>query len=223
MSENRLTTYVLLVADTLSARKALAASLAPIGTVHAMEAASLADAFMVLQNARQHVDVVVVDLEMSAAGAVTLTRKIRDVRTLGPRKLAVLLIGGDADTPHYRSAARLGVQGHLPRPFTSEKLRGALRAALAARPVTAAASKPAAVRRDVKPAGKPAVPVPYASQEPVANKPFLHGLQALSRRRKPFTADDGFGLEPVVAVRPVHRLHDETETTPAGSLVVAVA
>jgi DNA-binding NarL/FixJ family response regulator len=177
---------------------------------------------MVLQNAQQRVDVVVVDLEMSAAGAVTFTRKIRDARTLGPRNLAVLLVGGAVNTPHYRSAARLGVQGHLPRPFTSEKLRSALRAALAARPVTMPARKPAITRRDVKSAEKPAAPVPYASQEPVANKPFRHGLQSLSRRT-PLTADDGFGLESVVTIQPVHRIHDETETTPTGPLVIAVA
>jgi CheY-like chemotaxis protein len=208
MSQSQLSMALLVVADKLATRAELAAALAPVAGSRVTEATSVAEAVADLQATDQRIDLAVIDLEMSGSGAVTLTRKIREPQTLGPQNIAILLVGGAVGTSHYQAAARLGVQGHLARPFATDRLRAALRAAIIARP-TGPMTRPAetAVHRDgkVEATAKPAVPVLYdqSSAGPYPNKPFRHGLQSLMRSTKPLTADDGFGFEaPPPAPRP---------------------
>ncbi|TAL01228.1 MAG: response regulator [Rhodospirillaceae bacterium] len=230
MSGNQLSTVLLVVADRLAAREELAAALAPVASTRTMEAISVAEAVADLQAIDPRIDLVVIDLEMSGSGAVTLTRKIREAQTLGPRNIAILLVGGAVGMPHYQAVVRLGIQGHLPRPFTNDQLRSALRAALVARP-TEPALRPtqSLAPRDAKPdtPQRPVVSTPYEAQSdvmPRATKPFRHGLQSLMRPTAPLTADDGFGFEAgPSSVRP-RPMRAEPESPPMiGGLFVAVA
>src|SRR4029077_9311974 len=108
--------------------------LATLATAKVTMAASMAAAVEALRAPDRRIDLVVIDLEMSGSAAVPLTRKLRDPLAFRARNVSILLIGGATNTPHYAAAARLGIQGHLPRPYTTERLRQAVRAALLARP-----------------------------------------------------------------------------------------
>ena len=214
MSRNQLSTFVLVVADRLAARAELMAALAPVTSTRVTEAASVAEAIADLQPADVRTDAAVIDLEMAGSGAVTLIRKIREAQTLGPRNIAVLLIGGSTNTPHYHAACRLGVQGYMPRPFTDAQLHAALRAALIARPTQAVTRAPQAAPRQPSKAAPPPKPsAPYEQRPdavPVANKPFRHGLQSLMRKVVPLTSEDGFGFEPPPVARlPLQRIQPE--------------
>jgi DNA-binding NarL/FixJ family response regulator len=219
--QDLLSTHLLLVADTGQARQELGIPLTAIATAKVREAVSFSTAVAELQTSERRVDLAIIDLDMAGSAAVTLTRKLRDPLGFGGRNIAILLIGGTIKSPIYLAAARLGIQGHLSRPFTGERLRQVVRAALLARPVEVAMRAVAAtVRSEAKPVVAEAtvepVTVPEPVYTPVENKPFRHGLQSLMRTTKPLTTEEAFGFEVAPASPPPRAERTYKEKAGAG-------
>jgi DNA-binding NarL/FixJ family response regulator len=203
MPQADLSTFVLVVADKAPARDALTAALAAVPTLRISTAGSVSEAVAHCRNDEQRIDLVIVDTALASGGAATLTRKLRDAQGLGLRRIPVLLVG-DVAAQVLQAVMRLGIQGHVPGSFSADRLRMAVRDALAAAPSSGSGA------RAVRPADAPApaqaaAPVSPAPVQdaPVANKPFRHGLQAPRPARAPITPDDAFGFEtPVIALKP---------------------
>lgn len=129
---------VLVVDDSLSARKALAQLLEDSG--YAVTGAR--DGYDGLQQlAQQRVDLVLTDLEMPALNGLEMTRQLRgQPQTAG---LPVVMITSRASDKHRDAAAQAGVDHYLTKPFTDDRLLALVRelmASPAGAPATAASS-----------------------------------------------------------------------------------
>jgi DNA-binding NarL/FixJ family response regulator len=201
MAQADLSTFVLVVADKLALRGELMAGLVAIPTLRVTMAVSLTEALAALQTAERRIDLMILDLGLSAGGAVTLARKLRDPLAFGSRNIPILLVGEPMSPQILQANLRLGVQGHLPGSPALDRLRVAVRDALLAAPQKA---KPRAPVAKAAPAPEPPK-APYAEPAdiPHANKPFRHGLQTPMPPRKPLSDDDGFGFDaPQLSIKP---------------------
>lgn len=115
--------HVLIVDDSPATREILQRNLVADGyLVHSAE--SVAAAVDVL--AREPVDLVITDLRMPGADGMHLVRHVRDHF----RSTAIIMVTGYATVGGAVSAMREGVEDYLPKPFSDEELRQAVRSAL---------------------------------------------------------------------------------------------
>ena len=115
--------HILVVDDSPATREVLERNLRAEGhEVHA--AANVAAAIEALD--RVAIDLVVTDLRMPGADGMELVRHVRDHR----RGTGVIMVTGFATVGGAVSAMREGVDDYLPKPFSDEELRHAVRTAL---------------------------------------------------------------------------------------------
>lgn len=117
------TARILIVDDSPATREVLERNLRAEGhEVHS--AANVAAAIKVLEQAA--IDLVVTDLRMPGGDGMELVRYVRD----HCRGVGVIMVTGFATVGGAVSAMREGVDDYLPKPFTDEELRHAVRSAL---------------------------------------------------------------------------------------------
>jgi DNA-binding NtrC family response regulator len=117
------TATILIVDDSPTTREVLERNLRAEGhEVHS--AANVAAAVMVLD--RASIDLVVTDLRMPGGDGMELVRHVRD----HCRGVGVIMVTGFATVGGAVSAMRDGVDDYLPKPFSDEELRHAVRSAL---------------------------------------------------------------------------------------------
>ncbi len=114
---------ILIVDDSPATREVLERNLRAEGhEVHS--AANVAAAIKVLEQAA--IDLVVTDLRMPGGDGMELVRHVRD----HCRGVGVIMVTGFATVGGAVSAMREGVDDYLPKPFSDEELRHAVRSAL---------------------------------------------------------------------------------------------
>ncbi len=117
------TARILIVDDSPATREVLERNLrAERHEVHS--AANVAAAIKVLEQAA--IDLVVTDLRMPGGDGMSLVRYVRD----HCRGVGVIMVTGFATVGGAVSAMREGVDDYLPKPFSDEELRHAVRSAL---------------------------------------------------------------------------------------------
>lgn len=117
------TARILIVDDSPTTREVLERNLRAEGhEVHS--AANVAAAVKVLE--RASIDLVVTDLRMPGGDGMELVRHVRD----HCRGVGVIMVTGFATVGGAVSAMREGVDDYLPKPFSDEELRHAVRSAL---------------------------------------------------------------------------------------------
>ena len=117
------TARILIVDDSPATREVLERNLRGEGhEVHS--AANVAAAIKVLEQAA--IDLVVTDLRMPGGDGMELVRHVRD----HCRGVGVIMVTGFATVGGAVSAMREGVDDYLPKPFSDEELRHAVRSAL---------------------------------------------------------------------------------------------
>lgn len=114
---------ILIVDDSAATREILQRNLVAEGyIVHSAD--SVAAAVEALE--RAPVDLVITDLRMPGADGMRLVRHVRDHF----RSTAVIMVTGYATVSGAVSAMREGVEDYLPKPFSDDELRQAVRSAL---------------------------------------------------------------------------------------------
>lgn len=117
---------VLVVDDQESMRQLVCASLRGLGVTHVFNAD---DGLKALAQLRAHtIDLVLLDAEMPRMNGIETLTAIRGDEKL--RALKVIMVTGRADSEFVQRTAKLGIEGYIVKPVSSNALAGRIDAAL---------------------------------------------------------------------------------------------
>ncbi|MEQ1617091.1 MAG: response regulator [Terricaulis sp.] len=122
----RETLRVLVVDDQKSMRQLICTSLRGLGLVHVQNAEDGAMALATLRS--RTFDLVLLDAEMPKLNGIETLAAIRGEERL--RSLKVIMVTGRADVEFIRQAAKLGIDGYLVKPVSSNVLAARIDAAI---------------------------------------------------------------------------------------------
>ncbi len=122
----RETLRVLVVDDQKSMRQLICTSLRGLGVVHIQNAEDGAMALATLRS--RPFDLVLLDAEMPKLNGIETLAAIRGEERL--RGLKVIMVTGRADVEFIQQAAKLGIDGYLVKPVSSNTLSARIDAAI---------------------------------------------------------------------------------------------